>query len=158
MKRLAALLTIISIALVFGGCATVKTMPTHQGGKLFPTEKTPMDGFFLRGNLAYTKEHLKVNYYADNKATSTSNLVVQYLNEGQDGIELKTTCCLADMMGRCFSEEGSVKQHNVHLLPYSAYTIRERASKAAQGGTHLVCDHGETFTGLWNNKELNIRK
>ena len=155
-KRLALLTTIIfAFAIYAGGCATMQE-PTHQGGKLFTSAKTPMDGFFLQGNLEYVKKNLKVSSYADNKAKTVSNLIVKYSNRGEDGIELKVTCCWANSATTCL--KGSAQNYSEHLFPYSSYIIREGARKPAQSGTHFICDHRETFTSLWNNKELNTRE
>lgn len=149
--------SVLSMAIAIFGISGCIASRTYDGGKLFVTQKTPMDGFFLMGNLAYVKNNLKVSTYADNGTTGTSNLAVEYANIGEDGIRLKVTCCWADIMGKCFCDEGATWKYDVYLFPYSKYMIQKRASKPAQSGTSLVCDHRETFADLWNSPS-NLRK
>ncbi len=151
MRKATAVLCLVSLGMF--SCAS---LPPREGGTLVVSEKTPMDGFFLMGNLDYVRKNLKVSYYADSKAPTVSNLVLIYENKGEDGIRLKTQCCWADLTGTCFSG-AKTWGYDTYLLPYSKYVVRTRAVKPAQSQTQLVCDHMETFADLWNNPS-NIRE
>lgn len=68
MGKATVLCAAISLCGMFG-CASLNT---HDRGGLIATKKTPMDGFFLMGNLNYVKNNLRVASYADNGTTATS--------------------------------------------------------------------------------------
>lgn len=127
-----------------------EALPDWDGGKLYPTKKSALDGLFLWGDLKYIAKYLKVRAWKD-PAEYTTRMFIEYKNTGKDGILLKVTCRWS-LDGH--NSLGEPEYYNQVLHPFSKYVLRRTAWQAPQKHLIYTCDHKDTLDPLYNRELL----
>lgn len=127
-----------------------QALPDGDGGTLFPTKKSALDGFFLWGGLKYVEKNLKVRTWKE-PAESTTRMFIEYKNIGKDGVRLKVTCRWS-LDGH--NSLGDPEYYDETLFPFSKYLIRRTGWQASQKHLIYSCDHKDTLEPLYNRELL----
>jgi hypothetical protein len=126
----------------FAGCADIFF---GIGEGLVKTPRTPPGSAFTIGGYEYVKAHLRVSTFIDRGGGQFGYLTVEYGNDGDEGILLKTECRWGAGGENYY---GAPEKYSAFMPPYSRYVIRKRISKAIHGGQVFSCDHFETFSNI----------
>jgi len=130
---------IVALMLSLGGCA-------HSGRS--------STGTLIEGDANWHEDVLAYKQYALNHLSvktekdvgrTYSRLKVIYINDGELGMQLKTSCWWSTTGDDQLNEP---EKYNVLMPPNSKYQIRVVAYREAQNGLKWVCDHGETINSL----------